>query len=90
MSTDGLHVFALDPTSGFVRATRQIAELLGCRPGLVDVLARTPDYVVYSVFDCDAGVNETAMKAVAELTGISFDPANDDEVLCGSVLVVTA
>ena len=66
----------------------RVADFLGCAPQLVDVLASGPDYVAYSIFDCEGRINTAAMQAVGELAGITFDAENDDEVLRGAVLVV--
>ena len=64
------------------------AELLGCPPELVDVLACGNGYLVYSVFDDEGEVNPAAMAAVAEVSGAELDPINADEVLRGPVLVI--
>ena len=84
--------FALPVNAGgqFASVPPQAAVLLGCAPNLVDVLANRPVYVVYTVFDCDDEANPTAMQAVAELTGISFDATNEDELLRGAVLIVAS
>jgi hypothetical protein len=74
----------------FATVPYQAATLLGCAPGLVDVLATGNGYIVYSIFDAEDEVNEAAMRTVAELTGISFDASNEDEVLCGPVLIIRA
>jgi hypothetical protein len=39
--------------NGFANVPDQVPTLLGCLPGLVDVLAIGPGYVVYSVFDSE-------------------------------------
>jgi len=66
-----------------------VPELLGCEPGLVDVLASGPNYVVYSVFDYEAGpVNEEAMQKLTSLTGMTFELDDEDAVLLGPVLVM--
>ena len=65
----------------------QVPFLLGCRPELVDVLASGPAYVVFTVFDCDGGINQTAMSAAA-VSGVRFDIADEDQVLRGPVLVL--
>jgi hypothetical protein len=64
------------------------AELLGCAPGMADVLACGSGYLVYSVFDYEGEVNPAAMAVVAELSGMELDPLNEDEVLQGPVLVI--
>ena len=71
-----------------VQNVEQAAELLDCHASLVDVLACGAGYVIYSVFDCEGPQNIPAMAAVASVTGIEFDPANDDELLRGPVLVI--
>ena len=78
-----------DPATGFARVPERVPVLLDCAPELVDVLASGPGYVAYSVFDCEGPVNEAAMAAVAEVSGVTFDAEDEDAVLCGAVLVVT-
>ena len=86
MPTSG---FSIQPGSDQVKQdAAQAARLLGCAPALVDVLASGCGYLVYSVFDCEGEVNLAGMAAVAEVTGLGFDPSNEDEVLRGPVLVV--
>ena len=77
-----------DPKTGFARVPVQVPGLLGCAPGLVDVLACGPEYVAYSVFDCEGETNQAAMAAVAAVSGVAFDADDEDAVLCGAVLVV--
>lgn len=78
-----------DPTTGFAKVPEQVPTLLGCVPELVDVLASGPGYVAYSVFDSEGEVNYAAMDAVAEVSGIPFEPEDEDIVLRGPVMVVT-
>ncbi|WP_345051056.1 hypothetical protein [Hymenobacter glaciei] len=78
-----------DPKTGFARVTEQVPALLGCRPELVDVLACGPEYVAYSVFDCEGETNQAAMAAVAAVTGVAFKAEDEDAVLRGAVLVVS-
>ena len=77
-----------DPATGFAQVPDQVPGLLGCAPGLVDVLASGPDYVAYSVFDSEGEANPAAMAAVAAVSGVAFDAEDEDAVLCGAVLVV--
>ena len=88
VSVDGLAL--PDPKSGFAAVTERIAELLGCAPDLVDVLASGADYVAYSVFDCEGPVNQAGMAAVAEVSGVAFEADDEDAVLRGPVLIVSA
>ena len=53
----------------------RVAELLSCAKFLVDVLASGPDYVLYSVFDCEGELNPIAMEVFTALTG---EPCDDD------------
>lgn len=85
---DGLNM--PNPATGLVGVPTQVPALLGCAPGLVDVLASGPGYVVYSVFDYEGPVNHAAMAAVAQVAGVAFDAEDEDAVLCGPVLVVEA
>ena len=87
VSVDGLYM--PDPKTGLVRVPDQVAVMLGCAPGLVDVLASGPEYVVYSVFDSEEEVNPAAMVAVAAVSGVAFDSEDEDAVLRGAVLVVS-
>jgi len=77
-----------DRETGFARVPGKVPELLSCAPELVDVLASGPNYVAYSVFDCEDDMNPAAMAAVTEVSGVSFDLSDEDAVLCGAVLVV--
>lgn len=77
-----------DPETGFARVPEQVPGLLGCPPELVDVLASGPEYVAYSVFDCEGEANPAAMAAVAAVSGGAFDSEDEDAVLRGAVLVV--
>lgn len=79
-----------DAATGLVGVPAAASALLDCDPNLVDVLASGPAYVVYSVFDCEEDVNVTAMEAVAMVSGVDFDLDDEDSVLRGPVLVVTA
>ena len=87
VSTEGLVL--PDPATGCAAVPAVVPELLNCRPGLVDILACGPSYVVYSVFDCEDELNPLAMTVVANVTGVSFDLDDEDAALCGAVLVVT-
>lgn len=81
--------FALHSESGqVIQNTGRAAELLGCVPGLVDVLACGTGYLVYSVFDYEGATNPAAMAVVAKLSGMELDLSNEDEILQGPVLVV--
>ena len=84
--TEGLSL--PDPATGFAQVTEQVSALLGCAPELVDVLASEPNYVAYSVFDSEESVNEAAMTAVTAVSGVAFDAADADMILCGPVLIL--
>lgn len=75
-------------TTKFVSGAGEAAKLLGCSPGLVDVLASGPGYAAFSVFDHDGEPNLEVMRVLSELTSAPFDPAEEDELLSGPVLVV--
>ena len=77
-----------EPATGLARVPQQVHVLLDCAPELVDVLASGPGYVAYSIFDCEGPINHAAMAAVAEVSGVAFDAADEDAILCGVVLVV--
>ena len=86
--TESPEGFSLPGAKRFASPIPKVAALLGCVPGLIDVLASGEGYVVYSVFDSEGPANPTATLAVAELTGSSFDVADEDELLRGPVLIV--
>ena len=77
-----------DAVTGFVGVPEQVPTLLGCASKLVDVLACGPEYVAYSVFNCEGESNPEAMAAVAAVSGVAFDSEDEDAVLRGAVLVV--
>ena len=79
-----------NPATGLVGVPDAVPTLLGCVPGLVDVLACGPMYVAYSIFDCEDEVNPAAMETVGELSGVSFELGDEDATLRGAILVVTA
>jgi len=70
--------------------TEEVAGLLDCVPKMADVLACATNYAIYSIFDYEGEVNEMAMNAVEELTSAGFDLFDEDNVLCGPVLIVMA
>ena len=67
----------------------EVSRLLGCAPGLVDILICGPRYVIYSVSDYESDTNLTAMEAVSKVSGIKFDLEDADMILCGPILIVT-
>jgi hypothetical protein len=88
VSADG---FTLpDEITGIVSGASGAATVLECAPGLVDVLACGTGYVAFSVFDHEGETNLKAMRALSELTGVTFDLEDEDSILRGPVLVVRA
>jgi hypothetical protein len=87
VSNEGLCLPGVD--TDYVIIPDEVPPLLGCVPGLVDILACGTQYVAYSIFDSEGDVNLAAMEAVAKVSGIEFNPNDDDEVLRGPVMVVT-
>lgn len=79
--------FTLSPTTDQIA---HAATLLECAPALVDVLASGPEYIIYTVFDSQGEINEPSMWVARNLTGAMFDLKDEDQVLRGPVLVVTA
>lgn len=79
--------FTLSTTSHQIT---RVSKALDCSPGLVDVLATGPAYVIYTVFDSEAEVNYAGMIVTGQYTSMEFDPDDDDQVLRGPVLVVSA
>lgn len=80
--------FTLPDTNGFAQVPVQAARLLMCTLELVDVLASSPDYVVYTIFDNEGLANPEATQAVGILIGHSFDTNSKDELLRGPVVIV--
>ena len=81
--------FLLDDANGqVIQNTGLAADLLGCAPFLVDVLANGKGYLIYSVFDHEGEPNPAAIAAFTELTGIGLNPEDDDEILQGPVLMI--
>ncbi|RZK44977.1 MAG: hypothetical protein EOO61_01805 [Hymenobacter sp.] len=76
-----------DPLSGLASIPERVPVLLDCTLELVDVLVSNPNYVAYSIFDCEGQVNDAAMTALTELTGAKFGD-DEDEILRGTILVV--
>jgi hypothetical protein len=77
-------------TDDLALALEPVASLLGCKPGLVDILAKDVGYVVFSVFDYEGGeINVAAMDELNRLTGYQLDALDDDQVLYGPLLLVT-
>jgi hypothetical protein len=75
-------------SEGNTQVIKRVAELLGCAPQLVDILASGPTYTAYSIFDCEGRLNPAAMQAVSKVAGVIFDLEDEDSVLRGAVLVV--
>lgn len=69
---------------------KHISELLGCAQSLIDVLDCGPTYAAYSVFDFEGAPNHAAMNALAAISTYPYDIEDDDQVLQGPVLVITA
>lgn len=78
-----------DPKTALAQIPDQVAALLGCSSGLVDILASGPEYVAYSVFDSEGEANPAAMAAVAAVSGEAFDLDDEDALLYGAVLIIT-
>jgi hypothetical protein len=78
-----------DPATGFATVPKHVPVLLNCAPELVDVLASGPQYVAYSIFDCEGPANYAAMEAVAAASGVTFDRNDEDAILRGAVLLLT-
>ncbi|MBO0358598.1 hypothetical protein J0X19_11630 [Hymenobacter sp. BT186] len=82
-SAEGFH-----PTTANVTQMARAARALECIPEMVDILASTPEYTVYTIFDHEGDPNLAATEAVAELTGIEFNLDDEDQVLSGPVLII--
>lgn len=80
--------FTLPDANGYARVPAEAASLLGCAPGLVDVLDSGANYVVYTIFDSEDTANLGATQAAAALASTSFDTEDEDELLRGPVLIV--
>ena len=75
------------PTAGHASIPDKVAEYLGCKRDLVDVLDSGPDYAAYAVFDCEQGENQSAVDALAVVSTNTF--AADLPMVYGPVLLVT-
>ena len=66
-------------------------EVDGCAPGLVDVQDSGPDFVAYTVFDCEDDFNEAGTAAVMRWSKHPEAYLDDDpeSQLCGPLLLVT-
>lgn len=80
----------LDLTTRFTAVPQEVSVIMNCAPELVDVLASGSNYVAYSIFDYEGPVNHAAMTAVAQVSGVTFDAEDEDSMLCGPVLVISA
>ncbi|TDN38589.1 hypothetical protein A8B98_22860 [Hymenobacter sp. UV11] len=79
-----------DVTGGrIVPRLHKVAEQLGCRPSLVDVIAIDHGYAMLAVFDHDGQLNELAMKEFVRLTRATIDPEDEADQLHGPVLTLT-
>ncbi|WP_162549833.1 hypothetical protein [Hymenobacter nivis] len=76
-----------DAITKLVSIPERVPLLLNCAPGLVDILASDTGYVAYSIFDHEGQINHSAMVALSELTGVRFG-YDEDETLCGTILIV--
>lgn len=72
----------------FTKAQKGAADLLQCPPAQIDVLASGLGYMAFSVFDHEGEINLEAMRVLTQLTGISFNVDEEDEVLRGPILIV--
>lgn len=70
--------FTVAEGTHFGQVLPQAAEVLGCSPSLVDVLACGLNYIVYTTFDSEDQANPIATQAVADLTGIDFNVTDED------------
>jgi len=77
-------------TTGYAHVSIEVAAILGCAQNLVDILDSGDGYVAYSIFDYEGAANHSAMSALAAISAHSYDVEDDDQVLQGPVLLVTA
>ena len=84
--TDGL---SLPSPAGYAQVSSEVADFLGCAQGFVDVLDCGPDYVAYSIFDCEGATNQPAMAALSAVSSHAYDVEDDDQVLQGPIVLVT-
>lgn len=75
-------------TAGYVYVADEVAHLLGCVRGLVDVLDSGPDYVAFSIFDYEGDSNNGAMEALEAISRHEYGRGDDDQILHGPVLLV--
>lgn len=84
--------FLPDPVTGFAHVTSQVAQELGCAPGLVDILDSGQDFVAYSVFDYpDDDFNEAATDALVKWSKHPevYHSSDPESQLRGPLLLVT-
>lgn len=86
--TEGLSLPA--PPEHYAQVSHEVATLLGCAQGLVDVLDCGPGYAAYSIFDFEGDNNQLAMAALTAVSAHTYDIDNEEYVLQGPVLLVTA
>ncbi len=77
------------PPKHYAQVSEEVAGLLGCAQGLVDVLDCSSDYVAYSIFDYEGAVNRPAMDALSAVSSHSYAVDDEDQVLQGPILLVT-
>jgi hypothetical protein len=87
VSTAGL---SLPLPTGYTSVSDEVVQLLGCPRALVDVLDSGPDYVAFSIFDYEGETNHLAMSALESISGHKYDARDEDQILQGPILVVTA
>ena len=86
--------FTSDSYYGFAQGGRimpkqhKVAELLRARPSLVDLLAIGHGYAIYAIFDHDGALNEPAMRAFTQLTGVAIEVDCEEDVLRGPVVTL--
>lgn len=86
--TEGLSLPA--PPEHHAQVSHEVATLLGCAQGLVDVLDCGPGYAAYSIFDFEGDNNQLAMAALTAVSAHPYDIDNEEYVLQGPILLVTA
>jgi len=86
--TEGLSLPA--PPQHCAQVSHEVAALLGCAQGLVDVLDCGPGYAAYSIFDFEGDNNQLAMDALTAVSTHHYDVNDEEHTLQGPVLLVTA
>jgi len=86
--TEGLWLPA--PPKHYAQVSHEVATLLGCTQGLVDVLDCGPGYAAYCIFDFEGDNNQLATDALTAVSTHHYSTDDEESMLQGPVLLITA